>query len=54
MKPTKYKTINLRHEAYNQLVILAKQLATDYASVNLGNLVSQLIHEKAQNLTLKK
>ena len=54
MQQTKYKTINLKPDAYNQLVTLAEHLSNEYATVNLGNLVNQLVTEKLNTLTPKK
>ena len=51
---TKYKTINLNQDACNQLVKLAEHLSNEYATVTLGNLVSQLVNEKLNTFTPKK
>lgn len=55
VNPTKlYKSVNIKRDAFDRLTHLAQLLSTPYARVTLGSLVSQLVHEKLNTLTLKK
>lgn len=42
----RYKSINVKPAAFEQLEVLATLLSNEYAKVNLGTLVAQLIDEK--------
>jgi hypothetical protein len=50
----KYKSVNVKPEAFDELTHLATLLSTEYAKVTLGNLVAQLVAEKKDSLTSKK
>jgi hypothetical protein len=53
-KPKPYKSVNLKPEAYAELQQVIELLSNKYTIINIGNLVAQLIHEKHEQLTLKK
>jgi len=47
----KYKSVNLKPEAFEKLQTLVKLLSNDIATVNIGKLVAQLIDEKYNEFT---